>query len=149
MEWVQRAARATRYVAVGLESLVTHPHLLSEMWNFERALPARLAQVPLPELMAQLSAHPADLSLPPLTVCEMADAIAALDVRSPLGICLRRSLVRYYFLRRAGLSVTIRFGARFKESRDIGGHAWLVLDDAPYQEESENYQGFAVMYTYP
>jgi hypothetical protein len=122
---------------------------MREMWRFERGLPAQLTQTPLPELMAQLSAHPPDLSLSPSTVREMADAIAALDVRSPLGICLRRSLVRYYFVRRAGLPVTIRFGARFKESRDIGGHAWLTLDDKPYEEASENYQGFAVMYTYP
>lgn len=108
-----------------------------------------MAKTPLPELMVQLSAPPRDLTVPPATVREMADAVAALDVGSPLGICLRRSLVRYYFLRRTGLPVAIRFGARFQETREIGGHAWLTLNDQPYEEESENYLGFVVMYSYP
>lgn len=120
-----------------------------EMWRLERSLPAQMTQTPLPDLMARLTPTIEDLSLAPLTVCEMADAVAALDVRSSLGICLRRSLVRYYFLRRAGLPVRIRFGARFQETRDVAGHAWLTLDDQPYHEDSDNYLGFAVMYSYP
>ncbi len=138
-----------RYAIWALNGLASHPRLVREMWRFERGLAERMNQTPLPELMAQLSAQPVDLPLAPDTVRELADAIAALDVRSPLGICLRRSLVRYYFLRRAGLPVQIRFGARWKESREIGGHAWLTLDDQPYHEENRNYQGFAVMYAYP
>ena len=47
------------------------------------------------------------------------------------------------------LPVTIHFGARFKETRELGGHAWLTLNGEPYDEESENYLGFAVMYSYP
>jgi hypothetical protein len=122
---------------------------LLELWRFERGLPARMAQTSLPDMMAQLSSHAPDLVLAPSTVRELADSVAALDVRSPLGICLRRSLVRYYFLRRAGLPVAIHFGARFQETHDIAGHAWLTLDGKPYQEATENYQGFAVMYSYP
>ncbi len=142
----RRAADALWWMFKGI---FLAPRLGAEMWRFERTLPARLNNLPLPDLMAELTPRARDIALDPSTVRELADAVAALDVRSPLGICLRRSLLRYHFLRRAGLPVTIRFGARLKESRDIGGHAWLMHDDAPFHEESENYLGFAVMYSYP
>lgn len=146
---MERLRRGIRYAWWALFGLATHPRLMSEMWRFERGLPARMAQTALPDLMAGLSANTPTIPIAADTVRECADAVAALDVKSPLGICLRRSLVRYAFLRRAGVPVAIHFGARFKETRDIGGHAWLTLNGAPYEEESENYLGFAVMYSYP
>jgi hypothetical protein len=82
----------------------------------------------------------------------LADAVAAWHLRSPLGICLRRSLLRYHFLRQVGLPVNIVFGARLKDSQEggsIGGHAWLTLDGSPYYENPDDYTGFVVMYTYP
>jgi len=46
---------------------------------------------------------------------------------SGLGPCLRRSLLRYHFLRRSGFPVTINFGARVvagKPDQAVAGHAW-------------------------
>ena len=146
LERARRALRYAKWAAIGLRS---EPRLLSEMWQFERDLPKRVAAQPLPELMAGLTPQERDLRVSFPVIRAYADTVAGFDVTSPLGICLRRSLVRYYFLRRAGLPVQVRFGARFKESKDIGGHAWLVLNDAPYYEASENYRGFAVMFSYP
>ncbi|MBI4632021.1 MAG: lasso peptide biosynthesis B2 protein [Chloroflexi bacterium] len=85
-------------------------------------------------------------------VRNFADLAALLDRRSTLGLCLRRSLTRYYFLRRVHIPVVIRFGAKFlngKADREITGHAWLTLNDAPYYEEDENWRGFTVMMSYP
>jgi hypothetical protein len=85
-------------------------------------------------------------------VRQLADAVAAWHINSPLGICLRRSLLRYYFLREAGLPVGIVFGARLKNSQEgggLGGHAWLTLDGLPYYENPDDYTGFAEMYVYP
>jgi hypothetical protein len=82
----------------------------------------------------------------------LADAVAACHLLSPLGICLRRSLIRYFFLRRAGLPVTIIFGARLKQNHEgggLGGHAWLTLNGRPYYERSADYEGFVTMYVYP
>ena len=82
----------------------------------------------------------------------LVDAVSAWHLRSPLGICLRRSLLRYYFLRESGLSVSIVFGARLKSEQEgggLGGHAWLILNGSPYYEDPQDYKGFAVMYTYP
>jgi hypothetical protein len=143
------------------------------MVSFSRSLPQQFDQ-PLPTMMAGLtpgepanrrigewadwgaSPTPSKLSaIETLTAGQirtLADAVAAWHLSSPLGICLRRSLLRYYFLRQAGLPVQIVFGARLKSNQEgggIGGHAWLTLNNAPYFENPQDYAGFAPMYVYP
>ena len=127
--------------------------LAQEMFAFERGLPPRFSH-PLPEMMAGVTPNPApptgDLS--ETTIRALADAVAAWRFRSPLGICLRRSLLRYHFLRRTGLPVVIIFGARFKtdsEGGGLGGHAWLTLHNQPYYERPQDVHGFVEMYRYP
>jgi hypothetical protein len=61
-------------------------------------------------------------------------------------------MLRYHFLRRAGVPVGLNFGARFKggqADREITGHAWVTLDGQPYFEDGENYQGFTVILRFP
>jgi hypothetical protein len=119
---------------------------------FNRGLDQRFNQ-PLPQMMAQLTPLPdPQLLVSPDRVRSLADAVAAWHVRSPLGICLRRSLLRYYFLHLTGLPVCIVFGARLKDQAEgggIGGHAWLTLNGVPYFENPADYRDFVVMYTYP
>jgi hypothetical protein len=125
--------------------------LFAEMRAFCRRLPAALS-APLPQVLAGFTPAAADLQRPAPTIRRLADVAALLDRRSPLGVCLRRSLTRYYYLRRAGLPVAVQFGARFvrgKPDREIAGHAWLTLDGQPYFEDGENYRGFTVMVSYP
>jgi hypothetical protein len=114
-------------------------------------MPAALAG-PLPTALAAQTLAGTDLSMPPDTVRLLADAAALFERRSPLGLCLRRSLLRYHFLRRAGLPLVLNFGARFKAGvadRQVSGHAWVTLDGEPYYEDGDNYQGFTVMLRYP
>jgi Transglutaminase-like superfamily len=140
-------------VASALPSAVSRG-VLHEAWRIERALPRWFAAEPLPELMRRLDAE-ALVPSPPVdapSLTRLADAAVALDFYSPLGICLRRSLVRYVLLRRAGVNVIVHFGARKETSAArsrIAGHAWLTLDGLPYVEKPENYKGFAIVYTYP
>jgi len=123
--------------------------LLAQMIRLGRSLPGRFNQ-PLPALMAQLTPPAAAPAAPPNEIRRLADAVAAWQVRSPLGLCLRRSLLRYYFLRQAGLPVVIIFGARLKsDAAGIGGHAWLTLHGQPYHESPADYRGFTEMYSYP
>ncbi len=125
--------------------------LFAEMRAFGRRLPAALA-APLPQVLAGFTPLTSDLSLPTSQIRRLADVAALLDRRSPLGVCLRRSLTRYHYLRRAGLPVVVQFGARFvrgKPDREIAGHAWLTLDGQPYFEDGENYRGFTVMMAFP
>lgn len=122
------------------------------MIALSRDLPQRFDQ-PLPIMMQSLTPTPAPHpAVEPDTIRQLADAVAAWHLRSPLGICLRRSLLRYYFLREAGLPVRVVFGARLKDQTEgggIGGHAWLTLDGQPYYENPKDYADFAVMYVYP
>ncbi len=125
--------------------------LWAEMRAYVRGLPAALA-APLPAVMAAQTPVAADLRLPADAVRRLADAAALFERRSPLGVCLRRSLVRYHFLRRAGVPLVVNFGARFKDrtpDRDVTGHAWVTLNGQPYYEDGENYRGFTVMLQYP
>ena len=176
-----RLTRGMHHTATIISAAWTAPkrELFVRMVAFSRALPQQFNQ-PLPEMMRHLtpgelantlsdnaqsqpgvvstpltrSIHPpaAKVSLTADEVRHLADAVAAWHLRSPLGVCLRRSLLRYHFLREVGLPVNIVFGARLKDSQEggsIGGHAWLTLDGSPYYENPDDYAGFAVMYTYP
>ncbi len=133
------------------------------MLAFSQTLPQQFNQ-PLPAMMAQLTPSPHHQSkkdfrsfenfrgLTEDDIRQLADAVAAWHIYSSLGICLRRSLLRYHFLREAQVSVKIVFGARLKhssESGDLGGHAWLTLNGVPYYENPADYQGFVQMYVYP
>ncbi len=136
--------------------------LFDEMRAFTRRLPQTLT-APLPEALAvvtppavlsesNLHLPPSTFHFPPSTLLRLADLAALLDRRSPFGLCLRRSLVRYHFIRRAGMPLVLNFGARFKggvADREITGHAWVTLDGKPYFEDGENYRGFTVMLKYP
>jgi broad specificity phosphatase PhoE len=120
---------------------------------FSQMLPHQFNQ-PLPAMMVQLTPRglPAVRALGEAEVRQLADAVAIWHFRSPLGLCLRRSLLRYHFLRAAQVPVSIVFGARLKSSQEgggIGGHAWLARHGQPYFEQPGDYQDFAIMYVYP
>lgn len=151
-----RAVNGLRHTAILLGALFAprQRDLLRRMVAFSRALPRQFHQ-PLPEMMARLTPagpDPPGRMVSQTRVRRLADAVAAWHFRSPLGLCLRRALLRYYFLRLAGLPVKIVFGARLKsapEGGGLGGHAWLTLNNAPYFEPPENYRGFVQMYVFP
>lgn len=161
-----------RHWATGLAALLLllapeRRALWGEMRAFIRTLPKSL-ESPLPQALAALTPASPDLVVSNSIIRLLTDAAALFERRSPLGLCLRRSLVRYYFLRRVGVPLTLNFGARFNPStslrprpepvegagsgqsgREVTGHAWVTLNGQPYFEEGENYQGFTVMLKYP
>lgn len=140
----------------GLLTRAPQRQLLAEMRALGRQLPGLLKQ-PIPQAMASLEAMPQKrpFPLPPEPQTrQLADLAALLDRRSPLGLCLRRSLLRYRYLHELGVPVTVLFGAKFAagetpEQRKITGHAWLVRGERPYHEDDENWQGYTVMLRWP
>lgn len=150
----ERIGRGWQHTVTILSALLSshRRRLLGALIDFSRALPRHFDQ-PLPQMMAQLTPFPQPSPrLQESEVRQLADAVAAWHIRSPLGICLRRSLLRYHFLREANVPVKIIFGARFKQAGEgggIGGHAWLTLNDLPYYENPNDYEGFVEMYQYP
>ena len=128
--------------------------LLRKMRRLDNDLP-RLLVSPLPEAMKSLAVE-INVDRPSLEeenkLRKMADLAIALNRRPQLGFCLRRSLVRSYFLRQAGVPVVVHFGARIiegKPDREITGHAWLTLENNPYYESPENWRDFTIMVSFP
>jgi hypothetical protein len=71
--------------------------------------------------------------------------------------CLKRSLVLYHFLRKAGIITQICFGVRYKEDpagmrrkKKIEGHAWLLHSgDIFLETNSEMTKTYTMTYCFP
>ena len=154
MSWRTRLAhfRLAAACLPGLAGRREERQLLAEMRQLCRQLPAILQQ-PLPEALAQLTPAGQARPLPgETTTRQLADLAALLERGSPLGLCLRRSLLRYHYLRQLNVPVVIKFGARFEEGapeKEVRGHAWLEVNGRVYHEAEENWRGFTVMLTWP
>ena len=127
--------------------------MLAEMRQVQRSLPARYNALPLPEFLAELTPERADwVDRDRGQVRELVDALAFWDRGSPFGVCLRRSLLRYHFLRRTGLPLGIVFAMRARrrgEAPGLAGHAWNILNGEPYHERPEDMTGFTEVYRWP
>ena len=140
----------------GLLIFGSQRELLAEMRALGRQLP-KLLQQPLPQAMAALETMRKERPFPlpsESKTRQLTDLAALLDRQSPLGLCLRRSLLRYRYLHELDVPVTVLFGAKFApgespDKKKITGHAWLVLAERPYHEDDENWQGYTVMLRWP
>ena len=78
---------------------------------------------------------------------------SALTVGAPLVRpgCLTRGLTLYYFLRCAGVDVTLRFGARRRngELMEEAGHCWLERGGEPFLENGNPYRYSVPIYSLP
>lgn len=64
--------------------------------------------------------------------------------------CLTRGVTLYWFLRRAGLEVELRFGLDPDDAGDLtDGHCWLTLDGEPYLEPRDPRPRFTEVYRLP
>ena len=64
--------------------------------------------------------------------------------------CLRRSVVLYHLLRRAGRDVSLYIGVRKSGAGALQAHAWLVRGGAPYLEpDRDEHRAFSVIATFP
>jgi hypothetical protein len=72
----------------------------------------------------------------------------ALDALRPLlrATCLTRGITRYYFLRRAGVDVSLAFGIARTALAEVAGHCWLVRDGEPFLEARDPRPAFAEVY---
>lgn len=62
--------------------------------------------------------------------------------------CLTRGITLYYFLRRAGVPVTLSFGIGGTENK-TAAHCWLSKDGEPFLEKIDPRPLFTVMYSIP
>jgi len=127
--------------------------MVAEIKRVQRTLPARYEALSLPDFLSELTpAAPDWTHRDPEQVRRLVDALAFWDRSSPFGICLRRSLLRYHFLRRTDTPLGIILAMRPRretEPTGLAGHAWNILDGRPYHERPEDMAGFTEVYRWP
>lgn len=127
--------------------------MAAEMRAMQRAMPQRYHTLSLPDFLTELTPKSPDWrDKDAEAIRKLADALAFWDRSSPFGICLRRSLLRYHFLRRAGLPLGIVFAMRQRQSDEppgLAGHAWNTLHGRPYHERPQDMIGFTEVYRWP
>ena len=62
--------------------------------------------------------------------------------------CLTRGLTHYYFLRRAGVDVQLRYGLATPVG-ESDGHCWLVRDGEPFLERADPRELYVETYRLP
>jgi hypothetical protein len=154
--WRRLKTGAGMLSRVGPELIISRSRrsLLREMLEFTGSLGSRF-QMPLHATMAELTVDGAG-DRPDAgrerTVRNLADFAVYLRRQPALGLCVQRSLTRYYFLRRAGLPVQVHFGVQPVRGGDAGrimGHAWLTLEGEAYWEDGGRPHHFTTMLTFP
>lgn len=63
--------------------------------------------------------------------------------------CLTRGVTLFWFLRRAGLDVELRFGLDPGHAQPTDGHCWLTLDGEPFLEKRDPRPRFSEIYHLP
>jgi hypothetical protein len=77
---------------------------------------------------------------------ELAPTVAHPFVRSG---CLTRGVTLFWFLRRAGHPIELRFGLDVEDPAAAAGHCWLSLDDEPFLENVDPRPRFVELYRFP
>ena len=125
--------------------------LFAYLSAFAAAVPL-LMRLPLPRLAALIT-RPARRPPPSAAeverlkrMIELAPRVARPLVRTG---CLTRGVTLFWFLRRAGLDVELRFGLELGEGNAGDGHCWLALADEPFLERVDPRPRFAELYRLP
>jgi hypothetical protein len=118
---------------------------------FAAAVPL-LMRLPLPRASVLLTRSPRRRS-PQQGEVERLERLIGLAPRvaHPLvrGGCLTRGVTLFWFLRRAGLDVELRFGLDPGGAEPTDGHCWLTLDDEPFLEKRDPRPRFTELYRLP
>ncbi len=123
---------------------------LAQVSLFATAVPL-VVRLPLPRLARLLTRAPRPRAPRPVEI-ERLERVTSLAPRicRPLvrGGCLTRGLTLFWFLRRAGVEVELRFGLDPSAGVPADGHCWLTLDGEPYLEANDP-QRFTELYRLP
>ena len=127
--------------------------LLVRVSAFAAAVPLMM-HLPLPRAAALLSRAPRRPRPAPCAAqIERLDRLATLAPRVARPLvrpgCLTRGVTLFWFLRRAGLDVELRFGLDPREEHGTDGHCWLSLDGEPFLERRDPRPRFAELYRLP
>ncbi len=110
-----------------------------------------LMRLELPRLRSLLSPRPASTPADPHKLQQIAEYVeAAIQLGRPFirESCLTRGVTRYYFMNRAGLSVSLCFGMG-QVDENFAGHCWLVNNGEPFLEKRDPRPLFKIVYSFP
>lgn len=129
--------------------------LLVRVCAFGAAVPL-LMRLPLPRLAVLLTRAPRrrpPQRRPSPSEIDRLERLVAIGPRvaGPLVRpgCLTRGVTLFWFLRRAGLEVELRFGLDPRDAADTDGHCWLSVDGEPFLEKRDPRPRFAELYRLP
>ncbi len=111
-----------------------------------------LMRLPLPRVAALLTRPPRQRPIAGAEIERLERLIAlAPRVAHPLVRpgCLTRGVTLFWFLRRAGLDVELRFGLDPATEQPTDGHCWLTLDGTPFLEKRDPRPRFTEIYRLP
>jgi hypothetical protein len=118
---------------------------------FAAAVPL-LMRLPLPRVGAIVTRVPPRRA-PSTAEIERLERLIALAPRVARPVvrpgCLTRGVTLFWFLRRAGLDVELRFGLDPARDEATEGHCWLSVNDEPFLEKVDPRPRFAELYRLP
>lgn len=104
---------------------------------------------PLPDAVASRTRAPRAGATPTLALRAFHRALVEVAAeRAPANPCLPRALALYEEARRRGLAVRLVVGVRL-DAGEVGSHAWLTLDGAPFLEVPETGARYRVIADLP
>jgi len=125
--------------------------LFAHVCAFAAAVPL-LMRLPLPRVSAIVTRPPRDPA-PSAEEIERLERLIALAPRVGHPLirrgCLTRGVTLFWFLRRAGLDVELRFGLDPGRDGPTDGHCWLALDGEPFLERIDPRPRFPELYRLP
>jgi hypothetical protein len=125
--------------------------LLVRVGAFAAAVPL-LMRLPLPRVAAIVT-RPTRRPAPSAAEVERLERLIVLAPRVARPFvrpgCLTRGVTLFWFLRRRGLDVELRFGLDPGRNGATEGHCWLSLDDEPFLEKADPRPRFAELYRLP
>jgi Transglutaminase-like superfamily len=120
------------------KSRVADAFLLLRVFAFAAAVPY-LLRLKLPRVAGLVEPGTAPLAADPDRLKKIAAYVETAIQRGRPWVrkgCLTRGLTRYFFLRRAGLDVSLHFGMG-RVNGEFVGHCWLVKDGQPFLEKED------------
>ena len=141
----------SRVRAVGELGDAREAFLFVRVGVFAAAVPL-IMRLPLPRVAA-LVTRPTRRRSPSTREVEQLERLIALAPRVAPPLvrtgCLTRGVTLYWFLRRRGLDVELRFGLDPDQNDCTQGHCWLSLHDEPFLEKVDPRPRFAELYRLP
>jgi hypothetical protein len=117
---------------------------------FAATVPA-LLRLPLPRLSKLLTRSPRACTPNEIEIARL-DRVTSLAPRITRPLvrngCLTRGLTLFWFLRREGIDVELRFGVDPQTEQPTDGHCWLTLNGEPYLER-QDLDRFTELYRLP